>query len=107
MIEQETRKIGRVVSVSGSQLICLLESTGGENSGAPSVHALEVGTIVKMRTQRSIVFGMVRAVSIPIPSSGAREEEPLTDARIGADTVAHGVNVGPRCVAEARELVHE
>ena len=39
--------------------------------------------------------------------AGARVEESLADARVGADAEPNRVDVGARGVAEARELVHE
>jgi DNA helicase HerA-like ATPase len=69
-----TEKIGRVVSVAGSQVIALL---GLEDTPAPvgSPGALQIGALVKMRTPETMVFGMVSGLSIPIPGQSPDERE--------------------------------
>jgi DNA helicase HerA-like ATPase len=69
-MKADSQPIGRVVSVSGSQLICLLEPAERE-----TVSAIEVGTIVRMPTPHSSAFAMVRGISIPIPSTSSSEDE--------------------------------
>lgn len=72
--KQEETRIGRVVSVSGSQVMILLEdiSLGGERG---TVAKLQIGALVKMYTDSTIVFGMVSGLSIPIPSQNPEEFE--------------------------------
>jgi len=75
---QETQahdlRVGRVVSVSGSQVIMLLDNT--EIAGdLESPAALQIGALVKMYTMESTVFGMVSGLSIPIPSQDAAQTE--------------------------------
>ena len=72
-MQQDDNKIGRVVSVSGSQLICLLENAGDQPS--MSKPEIEVGTIVRMPTPHSMAFAMVRAITIPMPSATNADEE--------------------------------
>jgi DNA helicase HerA-like ATPase len=72
-MQQDENTIGRVVSVSGSQLICLLDGPAAQAASGPV--EIEVGTIVRMRTQHSVAFAMVRAITIPIPSAMSTEEE--------------------------------
>jgi hypothetical protein len=67
---QEVR-IGRVVSVSGSQVVILLENGSGNGAAPP----LEIGALVKLHTPESTVFGMVGGLSIPIPAQNAGESE--------------------------------
>ncbi|HLI22997.1 MAG TPA: DUF87 domain-containing protein [Stellaceae bacterium] len=69
-MQQPNQKIGRVVSVSGSQLVCLLQMP---QDGAR--WAIEVGTIVRLTTPHSRAFAMVHAISIPIPSAISSEDE--------------------------------
>ena len=69
-MQHGNHKIGRVVSVSGSQLVCLLDQVE-QNASL----AIEVGTIVRMPTPHSSAFAMVRGISIPIPSTMPSEEE--------------------------------
>ena len=60
------RAIGRVVSVSGSQVVVLLEEavrTQTQEAQPP----LQIGALVKVTTGVSVVYGLVSAVSIPIP----------------------------------------
>ncbi len=71
-MQHDDKKVGRVVSVSGSQLICLLQAADDRPGSGPDV---EVGTIVRMRTPHSDAFAMVRAITIPIPSAMSSEEE--------------------------------
>jgi len=75
---QETQahdlRVGRVVSVSGSQVIMLLDNI--EIAGdLESPAALQIGALVKMYTMESTVFGMVSGLSIPIPSQDAAQTE--------------------------------
>jgi DNA helicase HerA-like ATPase len=69
-MQHDNQKIGRVVSVSGSQLVCLLGQTDEGGSWA-----IEVGTIVRMPTPHSNSFAMVRGISIPIPSAMSSDDE--------------------------------
>ncbi len=62
-------RIGRVVSVAGSQVVCLLEKPQ-QSSGPSSVVNLQMGQLIKMLTPSSTVFGMVTGLSIPMPSAG-------------------------------------
>ncbi len=71
---QEEERIGRVVSVSGSQVIVLLENQDLEGSQGPASE-IQIGGLVKMHTPASTLFGMISGLSIPIPSEEARESE--------------------------------
>jgi DNA helicase HerA-like ATPase len=73
-ISQEEARIGRVVSVSGSQVIVMLEGQALQDSQEPG-EGVQIGGLVKMRTPASTVFGMVSGLSIPIPSEDANESE--------------------------------
>lgn len=73
-ILQEEARIGRVVSVSGSQVIVMLESQALQDPQGPG-EDIQIGGLVKMRTPASTVFGMVSGLSIPIPSEDANESE--------------------------------
>jgi DNA helicase HerA-like ATPase len=59
--------LGRVIAVSACQAVALLEKS---HATAPSVGdlLLEMGTLVKMRTRASIVYGMVSSLRVPLPS---------------------------------------
>jgi DNA helicase HerA-like ATPase len=103
MIMDQAAAIGRVVSVSGSQIICLLDGKCESADGA--VYSLEVGAMVTIPTSRSTVFGLARGVSIPIPSNNRSEEE-MQVAEIelvgeilrcdeGSDPFQRGISVFP------------
>ena len=71
---QEEERIGRVVSVSGSQVIVMLESQALQDPQGPGAD-IQIGGLVRMRTPASTVFGMVSGLSIPIPSEDTNESE--------------------------------
>jgi DNA helicase HerA-like ATPase len=69
----EEIRIGRVIAVSAAQLIVLLEAAGGD---APCrAAALEMGALVKLLTRGSTVYGMVKAMRVPLPSLSAPDED--------------------------------
>ena len=72
--ELAAERVGRVVAVSGSQVITLLQAEA-RNGGFEALPKLQIGTLVKMRTPRSTVFGMVSGLSIPIPKNDAGDQE--------------------------------
>jgi len=61
-------RLGRVIAVSASQAVVLLEprATAGV---ADTVLPLEMGALVKVHTRVSTVFGMVTGLRVPLPSS--------------------------------------
>ena len=63
--------IGRVVSVSGAQVIVMLDELAQREASTP----LQIGALVKMRTPNSTVFGMVSGLSIPVPGHDAGDPE--------------------------------
>ncbi len=72
--EDAARQIGRIVSVTGSQAIVLLDpheaSKGPQNHASP-----ELGTLLAIRSSSTIVFGMVSALSVPVPSHESAASE--------------------------------
>jgi hypothetical protein len=67
---ENAKKIGRVVSVAGSQVIALLE-VADTLAHADNPSALQIGALVKMRTPETMVSGL----SIPIPGQSPEERE--------------------------------
>jgi DNA helicase HerA-like ATPase len=64
--ELQATRIGRVVSVSGSQLITLMDPhIGGDES--PTARRPDIGEVVNVRTSTTIAIGLVTGLSIPIP----------------------------------------
>ncbi len=61
----ESAKIGRIVSLNGSQVIALLHT---DIQGEDGPASLQIGGLVKMQTAKTIVFAMVAGLSIPMPS---------------------------------------
>jgi len=60
-------RIGRVIAITPSQAIVLLEkqdATGAGNVAIP----LEVGTLVKLHSRVSVVYGMITGLRVPLPS---------------------------------------
>jgi DNA helicase HerA-like ATPase len=87
-------RIGRVVSVKGAQVIALLE-TPRENQLAAYIaedpDALQIGALVKMRTQETIVFGMICGLSIP--SRSLQEQEPrIVELELVGEALISGEN---------------
>lgn len=72
--ENDARQMGRIVSVTGSQAIVLLDphdaSKSSQNNSSP-----ELGTLLAIRSSSSIVFGMVSALSVPVPSHDSAANE--------------------------------
>lgn len=66
--------IGRIVSVTGSQAVVMLDM----ETDVPGGKRAELGAILKIDTPRSILLGLVSALSIPVPS----QQEGEADIRI-------------------------
>ncbi|HEY7670238.1 MAG TPA: DUF87 domain-containing protein [Hyphomicrobium sp.] len=67
------RSIGRIVSVTGSKAIVLLDSSQGGR-----VHATErpdMGTLLAIDTPRTVVLAIVSALSVPVPAQRDGETE--------------------------------
>lgn len=94
-MEAQQTKLGRIVSVSGSQVIVLLEGDKGNGHEPPTPEA-QIGSLVKMETGRTTVFGLISGLSIPIPA----QENGQTEMHIvQLDLIGESVNgangVGP------------
>ncbi|MDH3791585.1 MAG: DUF87 domain-containing protein [Rhodospirillales bacterium] len=73
-METNENRLGRVVNVSGAQVIVLLEPPA-EGDAPGRMQSLQIGELVKMIMPSHTVFGAVTGLSIPIPSpdDAARE----------------------------------
>jgi hypothetical protein len=72
--EAEQHQIGRVVCVSGSQVVAVIEPTapgGAAETPAP----LHKGSLVKMRMPDTTIYGIVSGLSIPVPARAPAEGE--------------------------------
>src|SRR5712691_11063293 len=59
--------IGRVIAITPSQAIVLLEGQGAMGAGKLAL-PLEVGTLVKLHSRVSVVYGMITGLRLPLPS---------------------------------------
>ena len=68
------QRVGRVIAVTPSQAIVLLESrdtAAAERLAMP----LEMGTLVKLHSRVSTVYGMVTGLRVPLPSLEPSEKD--------------------------------
>jgi hypothetical protein len=64
----DSRRIARVVSISGSQVVAILEVEEKDSDGE-LLPSLQMGSVVKIPTSRSVVFAMISGLSIPMPAA--------------------------------------
>jgi uncharacterized protein len=69
----EIEKVGRIVAVTGAKSVVLLDSIDG--SFGSNARSPEIGTLLKVDTQLSIVLALVSALSAPMPSQGSGDRE--------------------------------
>ena len=69
--------IGRIVSVTGSKAIVLLD--GGHNPtslrGRQIIHRPDMGTLIAIDTQTTVVLAVVSALSVPVPAQREGDSE--------------------------------
>lgn len=73
-------RIGRVASVSGSQVVIVLDDPIGDGLSRRAT-GLPKGTLVKVACHRNWVYGLVTAVSMPMPA-GERSGDEMRFAEI-------------------------
>ncbi len=66
--------IGRIVSVTGSKAIVLLDGRL-DASGRKTMHRPEMGTLLAIDTTSSVVLAIVSALSVPVPAQREGEAE--------------------------------
>ncbi len=66
--------IGRIVSVTGSKAIVLLDGRV-DASGRKTTHRPEMGTLLAIDTNSSVVLAIVSALSVPVPAQREGESE--------------------------------
>ena len=64
--------IGRIVSVTGSKAIVLLDDN--RRNRESNANRPEMGTLLGIDTANSIVLGLVSALSVPVPAQ--KEDDP-------------------------------
>jgi hypothetical protein len=67
-------RVGRVIAVSASQIVGLLERPQAGGAAKPAV-PLEMGVLVKIPTRTSTLFGMVSGLRVPLPTLAAAEDD--------------------------------
>jgi uncharacterized protein len=67
----DDQRVGRVIAVSPSQVVALLEKGEGGEQPLP----LEIGALVKMRTRVSTVYGMVTGLRVPLPGLDRSDQD--------------------------------
>jgi DNA helicase HerA-like ATPase len=67
------RQVAHIVSVSGPKAVAVIEHTGSEDDRRAS--RIEIGTVTKIATPRSVVIGLVTAVSTPMPDGSEGHQE--------------------------------
>jgi len=97
------QRVGRVIAITPSQAIVLLErrdATGATYVATP----LEMGTLVKLHSRISTVYGMVTGLRVPLPSLDPSEKDlRLVELELvgeirgieGADFFQRGVSAYP------------
>lgn len=100
-----SQRIGRIVSISGCQVVMTLEHAGAHDQPVAPVPP-QIGALVRMQTYGTTVFGMVSALSIPIPAQSSDEREIkivemdllgecIEDTQAGRPTFRRGVSRHP------------
>lgn len=70
----EGREFARVVSISGAQLVALLDARI-DAKGVVQASAPQIGELVAIATRGSTVFGIVTGLNIPLPDNAHVERE--------------------------------
>ena len=72
--QQASRRFGHIVSVSGSQAVAALETSGSmvEDDKAKRI---EIGVLVKIPTPLSCVIGIISGLSSPLPTTAGEDKE--------------------------------
>ena len=65
--ERGDLRLGRLIAVSASQAVLLLEKRDVDAAWGGAL-PVAMGTLVKVHTRVSIVYGMVTALRVPLPS---------------------------------------
>src|SRR5437868_2478622 len=71
---QSGLRIGRVIAVSASQAVALLERCE-DSGGTERPWPVEMGALVKVHTRVSTVYGMVSGMRVPLPNLAPSDQE--------------------------------
>ncbi|HVH74178.1 MAG TPA: DUF87 domain-containing protein [Stellaceae bacterium] len=79
-------RVGRVIAVSASQIVVLLE-----RPAAPEAGPVEMGTLVKVYTRTSVAFGMVTGLRVPLPSLEPTDQDlKIAELELVGETMRNG-----------------
>ena len=78
-VDPNNLQLGRIVSVSGTQVIAILDA---DICGANGLHELRKGEVVKMTGLECRVFGMVSGLTIPVPDPKSGGEVLLAEIEL-------------------------
>lgn len=94
-------QLGRVVCVSGSHVVMVWEHRSADDTGAQSSR-LQKGTLVKLKTPNTLVFGLVASLTIPSPTRSLEPDEAwlaelelIGEADVNSASFRHGVTTFP------------
>jgi DNA helicase HerA-like ATPase len=73
--------IGRIVSVTGSKSIVLLDSQKNDGQGRPD--RPDMGTLLAIDTPNTVVLAIVSALSVPVPTAHRDDEGEIWIAELG------------------------
>jgi len=73
-LESQCESIGRIVSVSGSEAIVLLNNSISDDVSIIQ-NRPEIGTLLKLKTSNAVVLALVSALNVPMPSQRDQESE--------------------------------
>jgi DNA helicase HerA-like ATPase len=90
---QQPTPIGRIVAVSGSQVVMLLRSEEPGDEG--SAEKLQIGALVKVPSATSAVYGLVSGLSIPIPAVRNEPEHRIVELELVGEAVPEGAEGRP------------
>ncbi len=71
---RDSRRVGRVVAVSGSQVVALLDPRKPDAAGESQTR-LQIGMLVTMQTPASTVFAVVSGLSLSVPEPDNPDRE--------------------------------
>ena len=77
-------KLGRIVSVSGSQAIAVLSADNSQEK-----QRVEIGTLVKVATPLATVVGIVSGLSSPMPGTSSESDVNLAELTLAGEIVIH------------------
>lgn len=91
------KEIGRIVAITGSRGIMLLDATAANDGRNEREHPLQLGTLVKSCVAGTNVFGIVTSLNIPLPPQGsAQEKHKLAEFELVGETTRRGEELRPR-----------